>query len=40
MYTLAYCVKTNWSKFDKEYITHFEVLISRAVVADTSIIPI
>jgi hypothetical protein len=40
MYTLAYCVKTNWIKFDKEYITHFDVLKSRALVADTSITPI
>ena len=40
MYTLAYNVKTNWIKFDKEYITHFEVLKSRALVAYISITPI
>ena len=40
MYTLAYCVKTEWIKVDKEYITDFEVLKSRALVADTSITPI
>ena len=40
MYALAYWVNTNWITFDKEYITHFEVLKSRALVADTSITPI